>query len=355
MVGDEGRGPVETQKRAAPVVVVAQAVPAAAPWIVRPAFDLFFLANLWWPLVGLAGWWLGETESWFGFWQVYFLTTPHRWLTLLLVLTDRDRRAGRGGWLLGIAAGSAIAVAGVAWSTGGLVCLALVDYLWNAWHFGSQHAGIARMYARKGGERASPAQTWGLRLLTFYASLRLAGWSTGWLEAADVGRWWLMVLDSSAACACLAALLLAMKNVEWQQTGRLAYVGSVAGIYLALLVAINAGQPLLVAGLVAASAAMHAVEYLAIVTFYAERRRTTGSAGLFRRMAGHWSLLLGLYVVVLGTMAFVTDQRLGLWWLGINLWGAFIHYAYDGMIWKLREARTSSALGVELPAAGVGT
>jgi hypothetical protein len=27
----------------------------------------------------------------------------------------------------------------------------MIDYVWNAWHFGSQHAGGLRMYARKVG------------------------------------------------------------------------------------------------------------------------------------------------------------------------------------------------------------
>ena len=32
-------------------------------------------------------------------------------------------------------------------------------------------------------------------------------------------------------------------------------------------------------------------------------------------------------------------------WQGLNLWAAFVHYAYDGMIWKLRRPETAAALG----------
>ena len=33
------------------------------------------------------------------------------------------------------------------------------------------------------------------------------------------------------------------------------------------------------------------------------------------------------------------------WWIGLNLWAALLHYAYDGMIWKLRRPATAQALG----------
>jgi hypothetical protein len=31
--------------------------------------------------------------------------------------------------------------------------------------------------------------------------------------------------------------------------------------------------------------------------------------------------------------------------MGANIWAAFLHYAYDGMIWKLRRPETAKALG----------
>jgi hypothetical protein len=36
-------------------------------------------------------------------------------------------------------------------------------------------------------------------------------------------------------------------------------------------------------------------------------------------------------------------------WQGLNLWAAFVHYAFDGMIWKLRRPETAAALGVANP------
>ena len=40
------------------------------------------------------------------------------------------------------------------------------------------------------------------------------------------------------------------------------------------------------------------------------------------------------------------DSGLMIVWQGLNLWMSFVHYTYDGMIWKLRRPATAAALGV---------
>ena len=62
-----------------------------------------------------------------------------------------------------------------------------------------------------------------------------------------------------------------------------------------------------------------------------------------------WLLFLGLYALVLGsTGAWMShpDNGLVVLWQGLNLWASFVHYAFDGMIWKLRRPATAAALGV---------
>lgn len=83
-------------------------------WIISPFFDLCFVINVWWLFALLpqpAS--IGVTQSTsFEFWQVYFLTTPHRWLTLILVATDPDRRQGRTSLFVSFAIIAAVVVAG---------------------------------------------------------------------------------------------------------------------------------------------------------------------------------------------------------------------------------------------------
>jgi hypothetical protein len=75
---------------------VEPAVTGAAPrgWLVGPWFDALFVANVAWPLVVLAqvGEGFGGRDG-VSFWQVYWVTTPHRWITLLIVFLDRGRFA----------------------------------------------------------------------------------------------------------------------------------------------------------------------------------------------------------------------------------------------------------------------
>ena len=102
----------------------------------------------------------------------------------------------------------------------------------------------------------------------------------------------------------------------------------------------------------AAGSMFHAVEYLAVVTHYAHRRETVGSAGMFRSLARYWLLFLALYVLALGAVGVWMshpDNGMLVLWQGLNLWAAFVHYAFDGMIWKLRRPETAAALGVTTP------
>ncbi|MES1213547.1 MAG: hypothetical protein ABUL64_03090, partial [Singulisphaera sp.] len=306
------------------------ATPAAAArsaWIVSPGFDLLFFVNAWWLAALLPGFLSAERTPHIEFWQVYFLTTPHRWITLFLVAADPDRRAGRGWLFAAIAFVTLAVVVGVRFGTGGFLCLLLVDYVWNAWHFAAQHAGILRMYARKAGADRPRLETWGLRSIVFYTSLRLAGWSTGWTEAWPEARFGLAVCDLLATLPVLALVFVELSRRPWARPGKVAYLCSVAALYLALLASVALSATTLVLSLTVAAAAFHAVEYLAVVTHYSQRRSTQGSPGLFRQMARSWSLILAGYVALFGLLANFADALAHEFWLGINLWAAGLNYA----------------------------
>ena len=150
--------------------------------------------------------------------------------------------------------------------------------------------------------------------------------------------------------------MLELIDRPWQRRGKVAYLVSVVTMYTMLLFAIRSGDHYRVIAMSAASAAFHAVEYMAIVTFYAWRRQATGSAGgLFRKMTRHWLRILAIYMIALGLISQYTDRNLKELYMGLNLWAAFLHYAYDGMIWKLRRAGTAQALNVQLKPPGTGS
>jgi hypothetical protein len=329
------------------------------PWIVSPAFDLLFIANVWWVVLSLPFFVVADGTSPVSFWQIYFLTTPHRWLTLLLVATDPDRRVGKGGFLFALAVIFGLVICGTHALTGAFTCLALIDYIWNAWHFASQHGGVLRIYGRKGGGGRPKAETRIMRIFVTYVCLRLAGWTTGWTEDITAAATFLDLLDLAVFLLPLVLLSMEFSNRPWQRIGKIIYLMSVLLMYGALLLAVRNGWHRWIIALTPANAAFHAVEYMAIVTFYARRRESHGSVSLFQTMARSWSQVLVIYVICLGIFSeFAERTTQGIWsdqaitlselWVGANLWAAFLHYAYDGTIWKLRRPDTAKALGVEL-------
>jgi tetratricopeptide (TPR) repeat protein len=112
---------------------------------------------------------------------------------------------------------------------------------------------------------------------------------------------------------------------------------------------------------VAAFEIFHDVQYLAIVWVYNRTRVQTGRpVGEFTRFLFRGNLILiALYVLLVlayGYLGLVVrtlpDEGLRLTLYGFVAASAFLHYYYDGFIWKIREPATSAALGVH--AAGGG-
>jgi hypothetical protein len=317
-------------------------------WIVSPAFDLLFLANLGWLLLLVPGF-ATRSDTAIDFWQIYFLTLPHRWITLVLVVADPDRRGAQTRRLAVVAALAAVLVTGAFLGTGAFLCLALIDYVWNAWHFASQHAGVLRMYSRKVGGGSEWLERWGLRGFVTYGALRAAGWATGWLETDSAARVWLRTLDLAVLVVPAALLLTNLIGASRERVGKLAYLASVCALYTGFVLSLQFGWTGLIVVFAAAGSMFHAVEYLAIVTHYARRREAVGSPGAFRTLARYWLVFLGVYILALGSIGVWMahpDNGFLLLWQGLNLWAAFVHYAYDGMIWKLRRPETAAALGV---------
>ena len=326
-----------------------------AGWVVSPAFDLLFLANVAWPLLLLAaaafpGFVRDDSRLQTEFWAVYFLITPHRWITLFLVTADRDRRDGRGKLFVALAVVAALLVGGVWAVTGSLTCLLLIDYAWNSWHFASQHQGVLRMYAKKAGGGPEWLERHALRAFIVYTLLRTAGWTTGWLEADSHLKGWLNTVDLVMLAVPGAVLVVNLIGFRRGRFGKLCYLVSLLTLYAGLLLCLRNDWRTGVFAMTAASSTFHAVEYLAVVSHYAQRRKAVGSAGLFREMAKQWLVVFAVYLVTLGLIGVWADKTGG-WvvraWLALNVWSAFLHYTYDGFIWKLRKLATAQALGVQ--------
>jgi len=335
---------------------MARKSPAASPspprrdWIVSPWFDLLFFANLLWLVALLPGYVSAEGAVHVQFWQVHFITMPHRWLTLFLVALDADRRGGRTWRFVSIAFIVAAVILAVRFGDGSFVCLAFINYVWNSWHFASQHSGILRIYACRSDGGRRWLETWPFRAFVFYVLLRPIPELTGWLDTLVptsknfAAQLW--PVDLAMLCIPATMLALELANRPSLRPGKIAYLASVSGIYGAFLYAASWGVATWVVALSIAAALFHAIEYLAIVTHYAWRRKHTGSAGLFQRMAGSWGGVLAGFILCFGLFNYFAsnDAYLAEFWLGATLWASTLHFAFDGMIWKLRRPATAQAL-----------
>jgi hypothetical protein len=192
-------------------------------------------------------------------------------------------------------------------------------------------------------------ERWGVRLFVTYVLLRTADWVGGWASDEPTAATALRAIDLAALAVPAALLAATAVGLTRERVGKAVYTASVCGLYTALLLAVSARAGGLVLVLATAAALFHATEYLAVVTHYAWRRGTVGSAGAFRVMARHWLAFLAVYAVALGAVGVLFDRKgSGLYefWIGANLWAALTHYAFDCMIWKLRRPDTARALGV---------
>jgi hypothetical protein len=330
----------------------AVALPAAKPvkrWLVSPWFDLFFLANLAWPIAALLFFVKpfddGNSLSLF---QIYFLSTPHRWITLVLVFCDSDRfwkeplKFGGLGILLVLFGLALVGIAAaVPLAAGSLLLLMMLDYVWNAWHFASQHAGISRIYGRSvRPEQAvdhAEFEKMAIRILVLWVFFRFAihiaaqteyGASVGWLSD------WLIWIDP---LVYLPIIVFAAREVvvfRPQCVGRMLYLGSVVGIYSAQLVAIRLGSIPWMVAFFFAGAVFHAVEYLAICNWAVQKRTT----GIWQYQISRTGLALLVFMGILGLANwFVNEQSVYAWQL-MTLLVSLLHYGYDGIIWKAKPA-----------------
>lgn len=307
-------------------------------WLIGPWFDLLLVANVAWPLLVLIQWRDGfDGRAGLQFWQVYYVTTPHRWATLALVFLDRERFGERKAAFLAIAAGVVGACVGVRLATGTLTCLLAIDYVWNAWHFAAQHHGIYRIYGRL--EDSTPPrrgvwEKWSLRAFLLYVILRvaLAAWSDAdWEERLQTLDW----LAAAIPFGLLANHAARARRGAWGST---IYLTSVSALYLSLLWAVHSRRPALALSLTTASALFHAVEYLAVVSWSVRSRSAAaaGRLGLLGYLAPHWGFTLGVFIIVLGAGGWLLEQHGINAWLLLNVIAAFLHYAYDGLIWRQR-------------------
>jgi hypothetical protein len=330
---------------------VPAAVKPVKSWLVGPWFDLLFMANVAWPVVVLL-YLLRPTDDatpdLLSFFQIYFLSTPHRWITLVLVFCDSDRFwkepvkfGGLGLLLLGFGV-AVVSVGGLfQLPVDALVLLMMLDYIWNAWHFAAQHAGISRIYGRiTRPEQSLPHaefEKMAIRLLVLWVFYRFAvhmavksqyGANVEWLTP------WLPWIDPFVLIPAGILLCRELAVFRSQCRGRLLYIGSVLTIYAAQLVAIRLESTPWMMAFFFAGAIFHAVEYLAVCNWSVQKRTT----GIWRYQITRTGIALVVFMALIGAANYFVNAQSVYAWTLITLLVSLLHYAYDGIIWRAKPA-----------------
>lgn len=335
---------------ASPLPAAAAAAKPAKTWLVGPWFDLLFMANLAWPIAVLIALLrpLDETDP-VSLFQVYFLSTPHRWITLVLVFCDSDRFwkepvkfGGLGLLLIGLGL-ALVGVAGlVPYAANSLMLLMMLDYVWNAWHFASQHAGIARIYGRTTRPEQAPNhaefEKMAIRVLVLWVFFRLAihiatttqyGANVAWITP------WLQWIDPLTLIPAAILFVREFSVFRPQCLGRVLYIGSVIALYTAQLVAIRLENGPWMMAFFFAGAIFHAVEYLAICNWSVQKRTT----GIWHYQVTRTGLAVFVFMALLGAANYFVNAQSVYAWQLITLLVSLLHYGYDGIIWKAKKAQ----------------
>jgi len=338
-----------------PVGLPASQRPATG-WLISPSVDLVLFANLLWPVVALLAWLSPSLlEPPLTGIQVYFLSTPHRWVTLVLVFLDRSQFAAqpRRFTLVGLgllSAGALLVALGTYFPVSGntLALFMMVDYAWNSWHFASQHAGISRIYGRLCKANMEPKsaefEKLALRVLVIWAFIRLAAVVALRRETPFAGLSGVLShltwLDPVFAGPAVWLLFQEIRAYAPERFGRLAYIGSVVAIYVAQMVALNLGYDKVTMALFLAGAVFHALEYLAICGWAMAKKRS----GVWNYLAPRAALFVLVFAAVLGITHITIERQSVYTWTLITLLVSLLHYGYDGMIWKSRPAAKPAPL-----------
>ena len=322
-------------------------------YMVSPGWDLMFIINVPWVLFALADVlhrddWLPDLHNL----RYFYLSVPHRFMTLALVFLDREQFSRRPRMFVGLPLGfGALVLAAAFLGTGTffnvqtLICILTVDYIWNAYHFASQHYGIARIYGRKAGGGRPALEKAILVPGISWAIITAANWT---LVDGPL-RILFMALDGIVVLGFAVLLAIELRSPK-RSVPKLIYLFSVTSLYGGLVVFPYLGWQEARLGLMAGAGYFHAVEYLGIVHFYVKGKQRGGGfkQGAFRLTAPIWTQTLVLFLLTIGTLGLMAENTLS---DGVNLTilsiASFTHYAFDGMIWKLRKPSVSKALGAE--------
>lgn len=342
---------------------------SATNWIGGPKTDLIFFCFGWVPIF-LAFVWAFQTGRKQDLWPtliafVLMISFIHRHLTFPLVYGDPEQLSARKkAYLIFPILFFLLTLAGILYVQPGprpvrplLTVLVFLSIVWNIYHTLMQKLGILRVYSRKAGygrpwvDKAM-IWVWFVYLLLQMAASPKVQQEVVRLTAAGkllnkIFQPLTPIMPYLAGAALIGGLVVTgfYLKQEFSHRGRFhwpknLFVLSVLLLYLTLCYDFVAGY--------AAFGFSHAIEYIAFVNVFTHRKfmakpeQSSAMAAWIRKQG------LSFGVFALGAVAIFLLWRHWSWTtLGwYILASSFLHFLYDGWIWKVRDPKVAQALGI---------
>lgn len=318
---------------------------AAGPWLLGPKADVLLIANAAWPIVA-AFLWLNQRflHTGLDLYLMYVIGTPHRWLTPPLVAMDKERLASRWPTLLFVGAATVAGFLAVWLKTRDIGLLVLLAYLWNLWHVVAQHAGVVRIYSIMGQPEkrtSGNVEKYLLRIFMLYAFLRVGSLGMDFQNAMPLISWiGRFSIDKGAYDApfLLIPLYLIVREArafDPRLKGKYAHLASVLGNFTAMIACCHYRLTACALAVASANALFHATEYLGIVSWSVGRRADADMAWFVPALMRNWTATLLVFLYAVAALSFLLVVRRPAAWMLANTLVACLHYAYDGVLWKM--------------------
>lgn len=236
--------------------------------------------------------------------------------------------------------------------------LAVSAGLWCLYHALMQKAGILRIYSRKGGYGKAwldKAMIFSWAAFVLFALGSLPSVHREMARVAAIGKFfyqvigaWGKVFPFLAVAAGLFALVLTVLYLRQELSSGRPFLWSKNLFMLSIVALLGVFFYDLIAGY-AVFGFSHAVEYLAFVNIFSRKSYAAKAAtsSWMARWVRHQGLAFGAFVGV-SSLIFIPwyfSSRMTLEWYVVG--SSFLHFIYDGWIWKVRDPAVGVPLGIQ--------
>jgi hypothetical protein len=323
-------------------------------WIQAPVADLAFF-SYGWLLVLLPLLWI---DAWFYavVFAVIMVNDLHRHYTFVLVYGEPEEFEKRKALYIGLPIVAALVSFAFVYSKSFPVLLT-ISVLWTMYHSVGQKYGITRIYARKAGYGEAWIEKGLIFSWFFYLVFAIAEKEAATLTQFEAGRVvlaslgdllrYMTVLSYPILAVALVFTALFVRqeylNRDRMSVAKMLYVTSILLLYSVFFRSLVIGY--VVFGF------SHALEYIALVnifvkTKYAQRPEVKSLLARASRRLWLSSSVFGVGVVGLCVAAQLWNaEALAIYIVG----SSFLHFIYDGLIWKVRRPEVGAPLGIAYP------